>query len=140
MLEITPHLSIPDSKIEVTAVRAGGPGGQNVNKVASAVHLRFDIRVSGLPAAVQARLLRTRDRRITRDGIIMIKAREHRTFEQNRDAARMRLARLIRDALVPVKKRKPTRITKSARKGRMDSKTRRGRLKELRRKVRAWDR
>ncbi len=139
MLEITPHLFIQDNEVEMTAIRASGAGGQNVNKVASAVHLRFDIRSSSLPREVQDRLLSSRDRRINRDGIIVIKAQEHRTFAQNRDVAHLRLVRLIRDAMVPVKKRKPTRVSRSARRRRMDIKNRRGRLKELRRKVRVSD-
>lgn len=139
MLAVTPHLSIPDNEIEITAVRASGTGGQNVNKVASAVHLRFDIRASGLSRDIQDRLLESNDRRISKDGVVVIKAREHRTFEQNRDAARLRLARVIRDATVPLKKRKSTRVSRSARNRRMDIKSRRGRLKESRRKVRVSD-
>jgi ribosome-associated protein len=135
MLEITSQLSVPDEEIEMVAIRAQGSGGQNVNKVASAVHLRFDLRASSLPESVKERLMCTPDQRISKSGVIVIKAQEHRTFEKNREAARQRLVELIGKATVKLKKRRPTRPTRSAVRRRMDSKTHRGRLKALRRKV-----
>ena len=92
MLRITPDILLPDEELEWQAIRAQGAGGQNVNKVASAVHLRFDVGASSLPPACRARLLRCRDRRLTKSGVIVIKAQEHRSFEKNREAARRRLA------------------------------------------------
>ena len=135
MLAIDRRISIPDEEIAISAIRARGAGGQNVNKVASAVHLRFDIRESSLPEEVQARLLRSNDRRITKSGVIVIKAQEHRTFERNREAALQRLAQMIRRSLVTLKKRKPTRPSRAAARRRMDRKIRRGQLKQSRRKV-----
>ncbi|BBO71171.1 peptidyl-tRNA hydrolase [Desulfosarcina alkanivorans] len=135
MLVISNRLAIPEGEFEISAIRSQGAGGQNVNKVASAVHLRFDIGASSLPDPVKAQLLRGRDRRITKNGVIVIKAQEHRTFEKNREAACMRLVQMVRGALVPIRKRKPTRPTRGSARRRLDSKTRRGRQKALRRKV-----
>ena len=137
MLRITDRLTIADNEMEISAIRAQGAGGQNVNKVSSAVHLRFDIRASCLPDPLKAKLLNCRDQRISKDGVVVIKAQEHRSLEKNREAARQRLRRLIQDALKTRKKRRSTRPHRGAVERRMESKTKHGRLKQLRRKV-SW--
>ncbi len=135
MLKISNKVMIPDGELEFAAVRAQGPGGQNVNKVSSAVQLRFDIPNSSLPLFYKKRLLRLSDRRISNAGVVIIKAQRHRSQEQNREEALERLRRLIREAAKTPRVRKPTKPSRSARNKRMDRKTRRGRIKQLRKKV-----
>ena len=135
MLPITDQLCIADDEIEMHAIRAQGAGGQNVNKVASAVHLRFDIHASSLPEAYKQRLLQLKDRRKSAEGIIIIKAQRYRSQEKNRADAMERLKQLIQDAISVQKKRKPTRQSLASKKKRLDAKSRRGQIKTLRKTV-----
>lgn len=135
MLQISNTVVIPDQEIETSAIRSQGAGGQNVNKVASAIHLRFDIPASSLPDRYKERLLNLSDQRITKDGVIVIKAQEHRSQEQNREEAFNRLKELIRSAITLPKPRKASKPTYSAKQKRLDSKTKRGQIKALRGKV-----
>ena len=135
MLPISRNVAIPDEEIDLSAIRAQGAGGQNVNKVSSAIHLRFDINASSLPDDYKQRLLELRDRRISKEGVIIIKAQQYRTQEKNRQAALERLQELIKTVAVVQKARKPTRPTKNSQKRRMDSKTQRGRTKLLRGRI-----
>ncbi|WP_349676859.1 alternative ribosome rescue aminoacyl-tRNA hydrolase ArfB [Desulfobacter sp. UBA2225] len=134
-MKISDHISIPDTSIEFYPIRSRGPGGQNVNKVSSGVHIRFDIHASDLTEEIKAKLLSLSDKRITPQGIIVIKAMTFRSAAKNREDGLERLAELIRRALRPVKKRKATRPTRGSKEQRLDSKNRRSRVKVLRKKI-----
>jgi ribosome-associated protein len=135
MLQITNRTTIPISEISISAIRSQGAGGQNINKVATAIHLRFDINASSLSPLYKEPLLNLGDQRITKDGIIIIKAQQHRTQEQNKEDALNRLQTLIKSITITAAKRKPTKPTRRAKKKRIDSKTKRGEIKALRGKI-----
>ncbi|PIE61498.1 MAG: class I peptide chain release factor [Desulfobacterales bacterium] len=135
MLKISNTVSIPDRDISIQSIRAQGPGGQNVNKVSSAVHIRFDIQASELPDGYKAKLMALKDRRITRDGVIVIKAQTHRTREKNKIEGLQRLAALIRASIKEPRRRKVTQPTRASRKKRLESKARHSKIKALRRKI-----
>ncbi len=126
---------IPEVEVAITAVRSAGAGGQNVNKVSSAIHLRFDVAASSLPPWLKTRLLERKDHRITRDGVVVIKAQQHRSQEMNRDEALRRLHELVQDASHIPKARRATKPTRASKKRRLEGKIRRGRIKQLRGKV-----
>ncbi len=135
MLKISNLVSISDREIEFHPIRAQGPGGQNVNKVSSAVHLRFDIVASDLPLVYKEKLLALNDSRITKEGVVVIKAQAFRSQEKNREDGLNRLAKLIRGAVKEMRKRKPSKPSRSSKRKRMDSKTKHGKLKALRKKI-----
>ncbi len=142
MIRITGDLSIPMAEVEMRAIRSQGAGGQNVNKVATAIHLRFDIKASTLPWPIKQRLLQMKDRRMTKAGVLVIKAQQHRRQELNRDAALERLKAIILNAMRTPKKRKSTQPSRNSMERRIHRKVKRGRLKVLRGRVRAdqsWD-
>lgn len=135
MISLSDNVVLDEDELEFMAIRSQGSGGQNVNKVSSAIHLRFDIRASSLPDFYKERLLQHRDARISKEGVVVIKAQQFRTQEKNREDAINRLVQLIQAATVVEKPRRPTRPTRASQKRRVDNKTQRGRVKSLRGRI-----
>jgi ribosome-associated protein len=135
MLKLNNTLTIPGDELQFSAIRSQGSGGQNVNKVSTAIHLRFDIAASSLPEFYKTRLLHLNDQRVNKDGIIVIKAQQYRTQDKNREDALNRLGQLINSATQITKARRPTKPTRSSQRKRMDKKNQRGKTKNLRGKV-----
>ena len=135
MLQISLHIAIPDSEIDIHAMRSQGAGGQNVNKVSSAIHLQFDVVASSLPPFYKEELLKLKDHRISEEGVITIKAQQYRSQERNREDALTRLSELIQSVAIPRKKRRATKPTKGSKERRLEGKTKRGKLKSLRRTI-----